>query len=499
MPRTTTSTWRLPSCTPDRARVLALVLPWLVSACATDGVVLAPDTASAFARSAAARTVSVCHMPGASPAILQVAGSALRAHLEHGDYLTTLSVSPDAEADEQGLRYARITDALSAARAGRLARGEETTAACRVTIDVAAGRYDGTATVATGALEQFPLMVDVPDITLRGALDMEIDPSGRATGASVHGAETVLASTERLPVIATVQTPLIIANAHPGGSAGHGLVIEGFVFVSGPRPETEIGGQGVLGIRVEQISVRRNRFAGGFSESIDLRASSGDVLENHLSGQGGSCDICLSAPGRYRAIGNRSIGGGIPGITTSAVVGLPVPAGVEPYVLPTEAEIWTEVRNNEVRDHLRVPVGVGIRVETVGTLAPNVRTTVHAVIQDNLIGNNRFGIIIHAGFPVNGALLTADADITLGGNIIENSCQTKVLVTMSRHQRSLGLNAVLPYLQNSTYHLTLNGDVPWDAVWFDHPAGRNNTLVVDGALIANGSRQFYSGASCPQL
>jgi hypothetical protein len=176
-----------------------------------------------------------------------------------------------------------------------------------------------------------------------------------------------------------------------------------------------------------------------------------------------------------------------------------MPAGVEPYVLPAEAEIWTEVRNNEVSDHLRVPVGVGIRVETVGTMAPNVHTTVHSIIQDNLISNNRFGIIIHAGFPVNGALLTANADITLGGNIIENSCQTKVLVTMSRHQRSLGLNAVLPYLQNSTYTLTLNGDVPWDAVWFDHPADRNNTLEVDGVLIANGSRHFYSGASCPQL
>ncbi len=499
MPRIRTSSPRRASCTLTVARAIALTFPLLATGCATDTAVLAPDIVSASHRNAAARKVSVCHTPAESPAILEVAGPALRAHLAHGDYVTTLLVRRDATSDDTGVQFNRITDALGAARAGRLARDEATSAACRITIDVSAGRFEGTASLATGALEQFPLMVDVPDITLRGALAMEIDPTGRATGASSTGHETVLASTTRLPVIASVQTPLIVANAHPDGSAAHGLIIEGFVFVSGPRPATEIGGQGILALRVQDIGIRGNRFEGGFSESVDLRAGSGDVLENHLSGPGGSCDICLAAPGRYRAIGNRIINGGIPGITTSAVVGLPVPAGVEPYALPATAEVWSEVRNNEVRDHLRIPVGVGIRVETVGTLAPNVHSTVHSVIQDNLISNNRFGIIIHAGFPVVGAPLTATADVTLGGNQIEASCQAKVLVSMSRHQRSLGLNATLPYLQNSTYDLTLNGNVSWNEVWFDHPAGRGNTLVVDGAPIANGSRQFYSAATCPGL
>src|SRR5690606_30004271 len=122
---------------------------------------------------------------------------------------------------------------------------------------------------------------------------------------------------------------------------------------------------------------------------IDLRASSGNVVQNELAGTAGTCDVCLSGPGRYRARGNKLEAGGIPGITLAAMVGLPVPDGVEPVVLTPTAETWGEIRNNEVRDHLRTPVGVGLRVETVGVMAPNVRNTMHAVLVDNLLVNNR--------------------------------------------------------------------------------------------------------------
>ncbi len=478
-------------------RAAMLVVPLLLGACSVDSPLLTVDAVPTMGRISAADRVALCHKPGQSPGIIEVAGAALRAHLGHGDYVTTLLVNHDEPATDDGVHFRRIADAIATARAGRLARGESGVAACRITIVAAADRYEGTTNLATGDQEQFPLIIDVPDVTLRGALAMEIDGSGRATGTSSTGLETVLAPITRLPVVAGSSTPLIIANGHPSGSRGNGLIVEGFVFTSGPNPSVDVGGQGILGIRVNDIIIRGNRFEAGFTETVDLRASSGDVLQNHLRGTAGSCDVCLAAPGRYRAIGNRLLTGGVPGITTSAVVGLPLPAVVEPYTLPETAEVWSEVRNNEVRDHLRTPVGVGIRVETVGTQAPNVRNTVHSIIQDNLLSSNRFGIIIHAGFPVNGTTLVGDANVTLGGNVIENSCQTKVLVTFSRHQRSLGLNTTLPYLQNSTYALALNGDVAWTDVWFDHPASRGNALVVDGTPVANGSRQFYSAAGCP--
>ena len=62
--------------------------------------------------------------------------------------------------------------------------------------------------------------------------------------------------------------------------------------------------------------------------------------------------------------------------------------------------MWVDIRNNEVRDHLRTPVGVGIRMDAVGVGAPNMYGTIHAVVQDNLLVNNRFGMIVHGAFPV---------------------------------------------------------------------------------------------------
>ena len=443
--------------------------------------------------------VPICHRGVGAPVMVAVAQAALAAHLEHGDYVTRILVSRDRTTPDDEVHFRRITSALASVRNGRLARGELTSAACPISIEVAAGIYRGTvASPAPPDLEQFPIVVDVPDIALRGAMMMERDAAGRATGNAVEGIETVLTPESPLPVVAAVSTPIILANGHPGGSAGNGLRVEGFVFQSGHDPAVSGGGQGVFSMRVSGLTVVGNRFERGFTESVDLRASSGSVLVNHLSGGAGTCDMCLAGPGVYRAAGNRLLAGGIPGITTSAVVGLPVRPEVEPYVLPASAETWSVVENNEVRDHQRVPVGVGIRVEAVGTGAPGVRNTVRSVIRNNLLVNNRFGLMVHAGFPVAGTELKGDAEVTLEGNLIQGSCQAKLLVALARHQRVLGLNNNFPYLLNSTFTLSL-GNLPWSEVWFGHPAGFGNTLVIDGVPMDHGSRQFYSASGCPGL
>lgn len=481
-----------------RARVAALLASHFLAACTASEGVAGAERVTSPQESTAVAKVAICHTPRALPTILNVAWQALPAHLAHGDYVTTLTVD-QATTGADGLHYRRITDALDAARVGRLNRGELQSAACRITIAVPKGIFSGTSEPASPDVERFPLVVDVPDITLRGATVMAIDGWHRPTGAAVDSIETVLAPLAPLPPSGGASTPIVLANGHPDGSAGNGLIVEGFVFQSGPNPPTNGAGQGVFSIRVSRLAIRGNRFERGFTESIDLRASSADVEQNHLAGTAGSCDICFAAPGQYRAVSNRLLAGGVPGITTSAVVGLPLPAGVEAYPLPDSAEIWSEVLNNEVRDHLRTPAGVGIRVEALGTMAPNVRNTVHSLIEDNLIVNNRFGIMVHAGFPLAGTTLRGNTDVKLSGNFIKQSCQARLLVTFSRHQRTLGINSVLPYLLNSTFSLSLGGDVRWDDVWFGHPAGFGNALIVDGNEIANGIRHFYSATSCPGL
>ncbi len=459
-------------------------------------------TTSADGRLAAAASavgkVDLCHFDAATGAIISVGSPALGAHLAHGDYVSTLLVNRGDVQAGDGVHFTTVGAALDAARAARLAHGELTEAACRITIRVAAGDYPGSASApASAKAEHFPLIVDVPDISLLGALAMTLDGNGRATGQGDGSGETAFVPSEPLPIVTEASTPIIAANGHPDGSAGHGLVVQGFVFRSGHSGVgTDAGGQGVLALRVNGLTIRGNRFEPGFTESIDLRASSGEVLENHLSGTAGTCDVCLAGPGRYRAAGNRLLAGGIPGLGTSGVVGLPVPAGVEPFALPATAETWAEIVNNSVQDHRRVPVGVGVRVDAVGVRAPNVQNLIHATIRDNRIENNRFGIIVHAAFPVAGTLLRSDVDVTLGGNEIVGSCQAKLLVSLSRHTTALGLSNN-PWLRNSTFRLDLAGNLPWDEAWYGHPAGFGNTLIVDGAEIPNGTRQFYSETSCP--
>ena len=346
-------------------------------------------------------------------------------------------------------------------------------------------------------LERFPLVVDVPAITLRGALVMELDAAGRATGHGVGGIETTLVPVRPMPIL-DVSIPVIVANGHPSGPAANGLAIEGFVFQSGHHIVDEIGGQAVFSSRVRGLAIRGNRIEAGFSESIDLRESSATIERNHLEGTGGTCDICLAGPGTYLASGNWLGAGGIPGFLTVPAIGTPVPDGVEPTVLPTASTVTAEIVNNEVRDHLRVPVGVGIRFGGLGILAPDVHGTIHGVVRDNLLVNNNFAMIFEAAFPTPDTELRADMDIALSGNVMQQSCQANLLVAFTRHTTALGLTD-FPYLRNSTYRLSLGGNLQWKDVWFGNAKGYGNSLVVDGSTIPYGTRQFYDPDTCPGM
>lgn len=143
-------------------------------------------------------------------------------------------------------------------------------------------------------------------------------------------------------------------------------------------------------------------------------------------------------------------------------------------------------------------MGSGLRLDAVGVGAPNVLGTIHATMQDNLLVNNRFGLIVHAAFPVNNTNRKGNVDLTLGRNVFARSCQTDLLVSLSRHTTALGLTNA-PWLLNSTFEIALRANLDWDDVWFGHADGFGNTLVVDGETIAPGTRHFYDAAGCPGL
>ena len=164
--------------------------------------------------------------------------------------------------------------------------------------------------------------------------------------------------------------------------------------------------------------------------------------------------------------------------------------------IPDAAETVAEIVNNEVRDHRRTPVGVGIRIDALGVGAPNVRNKVVATVRDNVLINNRFGMIIHAAFPVRDTTLKGDVEVAMSGNVFDQTCQARLLVSFSRHTRTLGITAN-PYLLNSTFQIDLGGNIDWNDVWYGHPDGFGNSLIVDGQPIPNGTRHFYDAPNCP--
>jgi len=468
---------------------LALLTLVTLVACSEDSPTTpAADPAMAGQASAASDRISLCHRSGSGGDIIEVPPGEVAAHLRQGDYLTSLAVSHTSGKPDDATHFHRIGDALAAARDGRLSRGELRSAACRVTITVGPGVFHGTG-VPTGNrfLELYPLMVDVPDITLQGALVMQVNAIGRATGKNLAPLATSLALQPEADGFAA---PLIVANAHPSGSAGHGLTIEGFAFQSGNGR-----GLAMLSMRVRRLVIEGNRFEAGFGVTLDLRATRALVARNKMSGTVG-CDMCLSGPGVYQVTGNRLVGelAGHEGVIVAPVANLGVPAGVEPFVLPAFAAVSANIGNNEIRDHRLRTVSAAIRLVGGGPL--DVSGSTDVTVHDNLLVNNMFGVILDAGFPAADTKLKGDIDLALRDNDIRRSCQTDLFMTFSRHATGLGVGEDA-YLRNSTYRLTLNEDLRFSDAWFDNPPGLGNTLIVDGAVIGHRTRPFFDEVTCP--
>ncbi len=445
----------------------------------------------------------VCHRSGASGIVMEMDTAELSTHRSHGDYPVNLIVNKSTSVTGDSIHFKRIGDAVAIARSVRVTRNEAEAAACRITINVGPGLFAGSVAESSDpAMERFPIVIDVPDISLRGSFRMTADAGGRATGLGEGTDSTILAAS---PGLLTVFTggiaqnnraqPIIVVNAHPEGSKGNGVLVEGFTFRSGnSAADATVGGHAIFSMRATGLTVRGNRFEGGFSEVLDLRVGSGKVERNYLTGRGGSCAICLSGPGEYEARDNRIMGpGGIPGIFVNSTNLIPVPPEVEPNVLPASATVTATLTNNEVRSHQATPVGVGIRIGPIGPGSPNVAGVARVTVEGNSLLNNRFGIIAEAAFPIANTTLRGDIDLTLKNNTITGSCQTDIFVSFSRHTTGLGIQNA-PYLRNSSFNLSLGTGVNWADVWYAHPAGMGNTLTVDGQVIANGSQIRYDAA-----
>lgn len=412
--------------------------------------------------------------------------------MSHGDYVAGLEVDALSTTGD-GIHFSRLTDALAVARAGRMKRNELERADCRITIVVAAGTFKGsTAASSDAAFERFPLVIDVPDLTLRGALKMQVDAGGRATGVSTSSTATIIVPGVLLGGSSLLggppQEPMVVVNGHPDGSKGFGAVVEGFVFQSGRlATDTTFSGTAFHIMRVRDVVIRGNKFEGGFNEWLDPRSSSVLIERNHFSGSVVNCGICLAGPGHYVVRDNRMIGGGNAGINQFPAVHLNVSTAVEPFSVPAAALISSVISNNEVRGNLRKPAGAGIRIGAIGINASDVVGTNLATLTGNTLTGNIFGLVVHAPFVQVGTARRGDIEVTTSGNTIAQNCQNEFFVSLTAAGVGLGIGAG-PSLLNSTFRLTLGTDVQWDKAWFAHPANAGNKLLVNG-----GGERFAHG------
>jgi hypothetical protein len=430
------------------------------------------------------------------PGTIEVAPAALRAHLAHGDHVARLVVDPADPRVGDGVHFTRITDAVDAARAARLARGERTSAACRITIEVADGRHVGTFDGPGGALvERFPLLIDVPDVTLRGALRIARDERGRARMPAPDQPTTLLEPDRPLAFMPVTEAMLLVVG-HNDGPVGSGVVIEGFTFGSG-RDDESSGGMAIIALRAPAVTVRGNAFLPGLSTAFDSRGGDAIVEANAAEGLGSNCTLCLVGPGDLLARDNRIVDGALGGMYLgSAVAHLPFSLGaapvtdVAPAALPTAAAASVRIENNLVTGHHRLPIGFAVRIIALGPATSAVPQATTVDLVGNEFTGNTFNIIVDAGFAMNGTLRRGDVTVRLLGNTIRDGCQRDLLVAFTRHTGALGLTTN-PFLLASTFRIDLGGDLLWDEAWFSHPTGFGNTLVVDGAEVANGAVTAY--------
>lgn len=485
---------------PARSAALALSI---VAGAAALASCTSPDHpitgASANTTALASRnTVSMCHRSGSAAGIIEVARADVSLHRDHGDYLTHLYVSNDPDQPTDAAHFHMISEALAAARAGRLARGETQRAACRITIDVAPGVFplSGDPAGTDPLKDHLPFLVDVPDLTIHGAFVMGLDGDGRATGEGVGSVATTLAMSEQLEGDETTGDAIrvFVINGHPKGSAGNGLTVEGFIFQAGDVEGARR--QAILSLRVRDLRVTGNRFEGGFIGAIDLRASSAVINANYLTS--GACALCLAGPGSYTVTANRIVGGGEDAIFVNGMILIPPPVDVEPYDPPKLASTFADIGNNDVRNYQNPPVGAGIRLGSFGPNGSGVETTIHGRIHDNLVVDNEFGMIFEAGFPDEGSPLKGDMDVVLGNDVFSGNCEANVYIAFARHVTGLLADGG-QYLRKTTRRLDLGNDIRFEDLWYANPPGLGNKLFVNGRRIANGIRTFYSDGSCPNL
>ena len=396
--------------------------------------------------------------------------------------------------------YRRITDAVNQARAIWQA---DTKSKAKFEIEVAPGTYIGSYTNTGPTIEVLPILIDFPNLKLRGGTSMLEDENDLPTGVFETGKNSLLVAQPAL-----TGNQMLLKIAPPSVDKSKGIEVSNLSFDMGyTMTQTPAGGIAIEVERSQDFILNNNFVTGGFNyptggatAGIDIRASSGKISGNYITKSG--CGACVSlgnasSPAQIVFTGNRSI--------NNANYGLLMGGDITASGYDTLSAV---VEENDLSDNnINANQGGGIRVIVVKHDPPDLATSgnVTVFISDNRISNNNFGYSIDAGFPYrvfNGSpdprLHTGTVNLSLEDNEVVGNLRAPALITFNRNTATLNpgssTNGVtrFKYLEHSTYNIT-DADGELNGYWFDHPVsdsvdGRTlqNTLRINGVVIPNG-------------
>lgn len=298
-----------------------------------------------------------------------------------------------------------------------------------IQINVAAGNYSVSS----------PIVIDYP-LTLQGAAVLDFDLDGRPIGSVQTGTET------RVTASATLgDNPVFYVRPKPGALSVAVINISRMMLKGSIAAPTS----GALRLEKAQAFTVSDLVVNGAvtrvspTAGIDVVASTGTLKRSFVAGHG-SCGICVGAgtatsPAAVTLQQNRSKSNGAGGLLLS---------GTAFPLIEVSQGLTAQVLNNDLSDNSTGNQGFGIRTIAIGTTVPPPQTIgrVTAQFNGNRIANNRYALIVDAGFPRRNNLplpstscldtrtFGGQLTLQLNANSVSGSIVSPALVTTTRAQ-----------------------------------------------------------------
>jgi hypothetical protein len=404
----------------------------------------------------------------------------------------------------------RITDAVASART--LRQSATITSSENIVIHVAAGAYLGSKASPVLArnprYEVLPILLNVPNLTLSGAMVLTTDADGLPTGVQ-PGTDTLLATEDHYN---DQGKSLILLSRTTDGMAGHNVTVSGLrlEYLNG-RYQVD---SGIIVDRVSNFSIRQNFINRAWAGIYSSRAS-GSIAGNLITegdwgivAKGGS----RFHPAQYGITGNRVSRHPHNGILIEA-------SGVTPEIdvgantLKLESLPLSEVSDdppftndatvngNDASDNGYSGLRLFIYSPPIKPIVPMLPVSPHVTVTASNNTLNRNGAY---GLVVDGNLASRSIKSPLGGaisgqfsnNALEDNARAPAFFTFtSFFVWCCGASLKdIKYIQDSTFQIT---DVEGELAGFDYDnpitdpfdgTVLNNTLIVNGAIVPPGTK-----------